>query len=781
MINLSQVTSFEYIDAPYNDGGSGSPTFSQIETAIGQSNISLIILGNTNKSIGPDLPLDQSIVDPNSDKIILDYFPIASAGPEATAALSTGGVLPSWFGGQNPKYPPGDLISVQYWNPAWLQYIYSKINTAVADGYNGIFLDEIGIGAAEWSPGNLEGNPVYPDATQAMATLIAEIRSYVNGLDLPYPFYIVGNSNGTVGQQFPASLDDLDAVFSEWVYYGQGANGFGPAEPSSPAEVQGIIATLSNEYSGHLVLANDYPPLGDTAALLQIFQTDTSLGWVPSVTTTLGNANILNTGPFMFMATPTNSTVVGSENALNFLSGGQALDAILIGGDQGNYFIGGPGQNMIIGGAGNDTIYPHPATALLKNVVDFHLSTQNHGSTTPSISILVNGQVVVQPTPITVETNSGQYQDFQVNLAPFGPITSVEIVCSGTTYVNSTTFSNVEINSASYNAEPLPLTSAQYSNGGPPAGGDYAYTGNGTVMFPAADFAGPSPFLADTSDTIDGGSGFNTVIYGSDYSNYTVTTQSNGSLLVTSAATAEGPDTLWNVQEIQFADETIDFPPPDSELFWQNTTSGEAIYWTMQGTSAVSTAELADPGTGWRLVGAANFGDGTSDLLWQNTTSGEVDYWTMQGTAVVSSHVLADPGTGWRLEGTTNFGDGTSDLLWQNTTSGEVDYWTMQGTAVVSTHVLANPGTGCGLVGAANFGDGTSDLLWQNTASGEVDYWTMQGNGGRLNSRPRRPGAGLAPGGHDQFRRRHGGFIVAEHRRRRGRLLDDARDFGGLV
>ena len=66
-----------------------------------------------------------------------------------------------------------------------------------------------------------------------------------------------------------------------------------------------------------------------------------------------------------------------------------------------------------------------------------------------------------------------------------------------------------------------------------------------------------SPYPAKTSDTIDGGGGTNTVIYRAASNNYTLTKQSNGSWLVTSAATAEGPDTLTNIQKVTFSDKTV--------------------------------------------------------------------------------------------------------------------------------------------------------------------------------------------------------------------------------
>ena len=64
-------------------------------------------------------------------------------------------------------------------------------------------------------------------------------------------------------------------------------------------------------------------------------------------------------------------------------------------------------------------------------------------------------------------------------------------------------------------------------------------------------------YQSNTSDQIDGGGGTNTVVYRANRSNYTVTKQSDGSYLITSSATAEGPDTLTNIQILQFADQSM--------------------------------------------------------------------------------------------------------------------------------------------------------------------------------------------------------------------------------
>ncbi len=118
--------------------------------------------------------------------------------------------------GVNPGY--SGLYTVQYWNAAWEPLIFSLISKIASEGYDGIFLDVLD-GSNEWSAGNTEGNPVYSGATQAMVGLLSDITTYVDGLHLSRPFYLVGNNPDRIAAASPASLQDLDGIFNETLYY----------------------------------------------------------------------------------------------------------------------------------------------------------------------------------------------------------------------------------------------------------------------------------------------------------------------------------------------------------------------------------------------------------------------------------------------------------------------------------------------------------------------------------------------------------------------------------
>jgi uncharacterized protein (TIGR01370 family) len=545
---LSQVRSFEYAIA-------ATVTTPGIYTDIANSLADLVILNYTANSPA----LNKSAADPTGKKLIFGYLDVSEASSYTFPSLFASTPLPSWFGNQNPGF--SGLYTVQYWNPAWEPLLFQSIDAQVAAGYDGIFLDVLG-GANEWSAGNPEGNPVYAEAFPAMETLLTDIRNYVKTNYPNKAFYLIGNDTGNTTTANVQFLKNLDAIFNEVAYYGQNPTNGQVSVYEGTSSAASIVSNFGPLYAavGVPVFGNDYPtPLSDASADLLSFDLYSSLGWIPSVTTPLQTANIFSTGPFMFMATSTSPTVTGYPNFVNFISGGKTNNATLVGGNQGDYFIGGPGQNTITGGSGNDTIYAHPQNASQKNQLIFSLSSTLSGSVTthPSVAISVNGQVVVQPTQITAATGTST-QTIDVDATAYSSISSVSLIVTGTNFIDQSDFSNVEIDSISYNGVNINLAAGVYSSG---SGTNFIpYSNNGTVAFTGSPFQVISPFPSNTSDLIDGGGGANSVVYRAAYSNYTVAQQTNGSWLVTSKSTAEGPDTLTNIGVLVFSDQQITLP-----------------------------------------------------------------------------------------------------------------------------------------------------------------------------------------------------------------------------
>lgn len=179
-----------------------------------------------------------------------------------------------------------------------------------------------------------------------------------------------------------------------------------------------------------------------------------------------------------------------------------------------------------------------------------------------------------------------------------------------------------------------------------------------------------------------------------------------------------------------------------SDLVWHNTATGQALVWDMN-DQAVNTygapfATVSD--THWTIAGVADVnGDGRADLLWQNTQTGQVLFWLMGGaggTQVLSygSPFATVSDTHWRVAGMADMdGDGHPDLLWENTQTGQLLVWYMNGSTVVSygNPFAAVSDTHWQVAGIADFdSDGHPDLLWENSATGDVLVWNLGGASG---------------------------------------------------
>ena len=544
-LTLDQVRSYEYAIA-------AGPNTQGINNIIASSPSDMILLGGGD----PTAPINRTVADPNHRKLIFGYIETTEATSYAEPSLFSNGIRSPLVGSQIAGYP--GLYSVQYWDPTWKVEVLRQVDQWIASGYDGIFLDSLAY--SDWTQGNSLGNPVYADAANALVSLVTAIRAHVNGKQLAYPFYLIGNVVYQSDQVYLGVISNLDAVFNESAYWGQPPSDGFTSVYLGTGNVQFLKTLSTTLLKNALVFANDYPnPLTNLDADFQSFALYNSLGWVPSVTKAYQTEEIFSTGPFMFTAVPSNSTVIGTKNFVNFISGGKAAAATLTGGDQGDYFIGGPGQNTITGGAGNDSVYAHPENNAVKNLLAIGLYADVQNSTTPTISVLINGQVALASSLVTA--TPGNIQEIKIDTTPFGTVSSIELDGMVAPYVDQNHYANIQFRSVTYQSQSLDFNQAQYNSGGRTLNGgattslaNAILNQGGKMTFSSPTLPIAPPDFGNTSNTIDGGGGFNTVIYRAALANYSISQNSDGSWLVTSATTAEGPDTLKNIQLLQFSD-----------------------------------------------------------------------------------------------------------------------------------------------------------------------------------------------------------------------------------
>jgi uncharacterized protein (TIGR01370 family) len=148
---------------------------------------------------------------------------VRSRAEQATWVNANGtltAAAPAWMTPMNPDFQ--NLYGVRFWYPEWKASVFSKIDQAIAGGWDGMMLD--GLPAYQFKEGNNPWNyaEVVPDVDQRMATFLSEIYAYVRSKNIGRPFYIVGNNAHYLSNA--AQIEPyLDATISEaniWSFSG---------------------------------------------------------------------------------------------------------------------------------------------------------------------------------------------------------------------------------------------------------------------------------------------------------------------------------------------------------------------------------------------------------------------------------------------------------------------------------------------------------------------------------------------------------------------------------
>ena len=125
----------------------------------------------------------------------------------------------------------------------------------------------------------------------------------------------------------------------------------------------------------------------------------------------------------------------------------------------------------------------------------------------------------------------------------------------------------------------------------------------------------------------------------------------NGSTIELSASpTVQGnavsPGASWSVAGI--GDFTGD---GEADILWRNSSTDTLAMWLMNGSTIESSASptfqgnAVSPDATWNIVEIGDFtGNGDSDILWQQSTTGTLVEWQMNGSQIVSSQSVTSQG-----------------------------------------------------------------------------------------------------------------------------------------
>jgi len=170
-----------------------------------------------------------------------------------------------------------------------------------------------------------------------------------------------------------------------------------------------------------------------------------------------------------------------------------------------------------------------------------------------------------------------------------------------------------------------------------------------------------------------------------------------------------------------------------TDIIWRNTATGDIVYWDVKDGDVLGAGYISTvPDQNWKIVGSADLlHQGHVGLVWQNTSSGDIVYWELNGATLIKGDYIKNVSDlNWRITAVTDlFHLGSTDLVWQNTTNGDIVYWTMNGISIASSGYISTVrDRNWKIVGAADlFHQNHTDLIWQNSSSGDVVYWDLSG------------------------------------------------------
>jgi hypothetical protein len=183
----------------------------------------------------------------------------------------------------------------------------------------------------------------------------------------------------------------------------------------------------------------------------------------------------------------------------------------------------------------------------------------------------------------------------------------------------------------------------------------------------------------------------------------------------------------------------------ESAIFWQNSTTGQSLFWQMDRTAVVADVGLPTTLAGWSIEDAlfvepsSNFEGGGLYVLRNYSTGadrGKIQLKSLDEQGQVTGTTINLPiltDLAWRIADVDDYnGDGYIDLLWRNYQTGDVGAWLFKNDAYSNFQWLPLPrvaDVNWELVDAAPLvgSGGNFDFLWRNATTGQTVIWQMDG------------------------------------------------------
>jgi uncharacterized protein (TIGR01370 family) len=545
MKTLSEVNSLIYVIT--ND--IREPGFDRL---IDKSNYDLVIQSVPGNSSAEQIKEFTKVANSSKSKIIVGYFCFTEASEYNNPDLFLNNKIPDWFGKVNPEWMFS--YSVQYWRNEWLNEIKKRIDIFTSGGFDGIFLDAAS-GDSGWLLNNIYGNSVNINATKDLVTLLSNMKDYIASKNLQKPFYIIANQPYGIANNYPNSLNLLDAVFNEVLYF-KTTN----TTDNNTANINTIYGAPYLDYITNpnipnttIIFGNDYPDINNLNQSFNTFSVYSKLGWVSSVQDAKSTLKVILNGPYLTTATINSPIVNANDNLISFLGGGIVKDSTLIGGKSDDWFVNGLSSTTMYGNGGNDQFHIDIGTSkvLKLNVTAFTTDLNN----LPSLELYVNGEKYNNAMEIKANYRLGSSQELIFDLAKYSKIESVIIKSNNLFYKDTNNYADLFLTSINFRDKAIDFSKiinngkATYNK----AGGNYLFMGGGEISFDNIDFSNSNNI---NFSNIDGGSEIDKICINSNSSLLNIKIIKD-LLTITDSISNNVVCTATTVERIQFTDVSI--------------------------------------------------------------------------------------------------------------------------------------------------------------------------------------------------------------------------------
>jgi len=481
----------------------------------------------------------------NHQKTIVKYIDIGRFFEQFEVAKDSSGNYPDFIGKYEFSNENNSGYAVKFWDERWFNLISEKIDAAIAQGYDGFFLDDVSK-TSDWALDNKLGNPSIPDAEIRMSFLIERIRKYIDSKADGKHLLLILNDPIYVIEKNPELTTYFDLAMQE-------------AGLHSGTDKAGLIKTLEQyEKYGVSVLGHDwFAGKPDIKTLLDDIRIYTEFpDSIFSFNTGFQGPEILRNGPFIQTARELSNTISGFATGINLLSTGSTTNSILNGGvDAINYFIGSGKNCVATGGTKNDYFEMHQSNQYATGYIKILLSNSTTGVLPPpSITIKIDDQIVVKDK--IINSVYGKNSELITIKIPSNSLQNILIFVDGASS-KSQDYSCIQIEEVSVNGVSIDLTKSVFTNGGLNSlGVPYSY--NGTMSVQKSSLI--DALLSNTTYgnvTCIGGAGIDTADYsGISTENVTLKFDGQGKWVIESTL-CKIDDVLTEIERLKFSNKSI--------------------------------------------------------------------------------------------------------------------------------------------------------------------------------------------------------------------------------